>query len=304
MKKILFLFISLISSLNSIAQKTPLPSTDIYLLPITSDKNGIIQVGDGIKITDWNGYNNQPSFSPDDKKILYTSIQVDSQADIYSYDISAKKTSRIIYIKSKKEYSALFTQNGKSISAVQVQEDDSTQYLAEFSKGGQFKKIIFPKINPVGYYCWASDTSAALFVLGKIFTLQIANTNTGKATTVAQNIGRCIQKIPNTPAISFVDKTDSTNWMIKSYVPAIKQFLVIGYTKPKCEDYCWMNDGTILMGYDGKLFAYNPAASDKDDRDWVQVADFSNTPYANFYRLAISHDGKWLAVVSYKGKKP
>jgi hypothetical protein len=299
MKKILLLFIPLISSLETFAQKTPLPSTDVYLLPITSDKSGI-HIGNGIEITDWNGYNNQPSFSPDDKKIFYTSVQADSQADIYNYDISAKTSSRVIYVKSKKEYSALYMKGGKTISAVQVQEDDSTQYLTEFSKDGQFKKIIFPKINPVGYYCWASDTTVALFVLGKIFTLQIADIITGKATIVAQNIGRCIQKIPGTNAISFVDKTDTNKWMIKSYALGIKQFFVIGPTLPKCEDYCWMPDGTILMGNDGKLFAYNPAT----DRKWVQVADFSQKPYAAFYRVAVSHNGKYLALVSYKGKKP
>lgn len=289
----------LLTSLNSFAQKTPLPKTDIYLLPLTTDKSGI-HIGDGIKITDWNGYNNQPSFSPNDKNILYTSVQADSQADIYSYDIAAKTTSRFIDVKGKKEYSALYTPHNKSISAVQVQEDDSTQYLAEFSKNGEFKKIIFPKVNPVGYYCWASDTSAALFVLGKIFTLQMANTVTGKSNVVAQNIGRCIQKIPNSDAISFVDKTDSNKWMLKSYAPYITQFFVIGPTLPKCEDYCWTTNGNILMGSDGKLFVYNPATN----RKWVLVADFTNTPYANFYRLAISADGKWLAVVSYEGVKP
>jgi hypothetical protein len=299
MKKIILLLISLFSVLYSVAQKTQLPTTDIYLSPITSDKSGI-HVGAGIKITDWNGYNNQPSFSPDDKKILYTSVQADSQADVYSYDIKAKRSSRIIYMKGKKEYSAVYTPDGKSISAVQVQEDDSTQYLAEFSKNGEFKKNIFPKINPVGYYCWASDTTAALFVLGKTETIQLADINTCNAIVVAKDIGRCIQKIPGTPAISFVDKTDSTNWMIKSYVPTIKQFLIIGPTLPKCEDYCWTPDGIILMGYNGKLFAYNPST----DRKWVQVADFSQLPYANFYRLAVSHDGKYLTVVSYKGKKP
>src|SRR5580698_9945366 len=113
MKEIILLLTFLFFVSASIAQKTPLPATDIYLLPITSDKKGIIQVGDGIKITDWNGYNNQPSFSPDDKKILYTSVQVDSQADIYSYTISAKTSLRLIYLKGKKEYSALYTPDGK-----------------------------------------------------------------------------------------------------------------------------------------------------------------------------------------------
>ena len=299
MMKNLFSLLLLLTALNGIAQKTALPKTDIYLLPLTINKTNI-QVGNGVKITTWQGYNNQPSFSPDGKTILYTSVRADSQADIYTYNIKAKTTNQLIYVKGKKEYSAIYMPKGKNISAVQVQEDDSTQYLAQFSKNGKFDKLIFPKINPVGYYCWANDTTAALFVLGKPETLQLANINTEKTTIVAKNIGRCIQRIPNTPAISFVDKTDSNKWMIKSYAPAIKQFFVIGPTLPKCEDYCWTAAGIILMGNEGKLFVFNPAT----DRKWVQVGDFSKTDYANFYRLSVSRDGKYLAVVSYEGKKP
>lgn len=75
---------------------------------------------------------------------------------------------------------------------------------------------------------------------------------------------------------------------------------MIGPTLPKCEDYCWTPDFTFLMGSNGKLFVCGLVTEGK----WQQVADFSQKPYAEFYRLAVSRDGKWLAIVSYKGAKP
>jgi Tol biopolymer transport system component len=40
------------------------------------------------------GYNNQPSFLPDGKTVLYTSFR-NGQTDIYRYDLSTGKTTQV-----------------------------------------------------------------------------------------------------------------------------------------------------------------------------------------------------------------
>jgi len=51
------------------------PATDIFVVDLTTTPGGKLKLGQPVKITNWAGYNNQPSFLPDGKSILYTSHQ-------------------------------------------------------------------------------------------------------------------------------------------------------------------------------------------------------------------------------------
>ena len=74
----------------------PPPANDIFLIDVTSqNQNGRMKLGKPVKITEWDGYNNQPSFLPDGHSLLYTSIRSDKQADIYRYEIKSGTTTRV-----------------------------------------------------------------------------------------------------------------------------------------------------------------------------------------------------------------
>src|SRR5437016_2397880 len=60
------------------AQAVPAP--DIYLAPL-SMQNGKPVVGPPLNVTHRPGYDNQPSFTPDSKSILFTSTHDDGQSD-------------------------------------------------------------------------------------------------------------------------------------------------------------------------------------------------------------------------------
>src|ERR1700687_1691093 len=68
------------------------PAADIFIIDLKGE--GKLKLGQPIKITSEAGYNNQPSFMPDGRSILYTSIK-DKQADIYRYDINSGATTQI-----------------------------------------------------------------------------------------------------------------------------------------------------------------------------------------------------------------
>src|SRR6266566_3014077 len=70
------------------------PATDIFVIDLSTRPGGKLKLGQPVKITNWAGYNNQPSFLPDGKSILYTSIR-DKQADIYRYDLRAASTTQV-----------------------------------------------------------------------------------------------------------------------------------------------------------------------------------------------------------------
>ena len=90
------------------------PATDIYIADLKIEDEGT-EVGSPINITNRNGYDNQPMFLPDGLSLLYTSIRMDRQADIYRYDLIDKSTIRITRTQES-EYSPTIMPNGKHFS--------------------------------------------------------------------------------------------------------------------------------------------------------------------------------------------
>src|SRR5690242_6504377 len=86
------------------AQATAPPSTDIFLAPVRV-QGGHPVIGATVNITNRPCYDNQPSFTPDSRSVLFTSVRADAQADIYRYEIAAKTTARITST-PESEYSA------------------------------------------------------------------------------------------------------------------------------------------------------------------------------------------------------
>ena len=64
------------------------PSTEIYLAEITRDDGGL-RLGEPVNVTSREGYDNQPYFLPDGRRLVYTSIDESGQADIWAYDVSS-----------------------------------------------------------------------------------------------------------------------------------------------------------------------------------------------------------------------
>src|SRR5438874_2160559 len=75
------------------------PSSDIFVVEVKTKldrktKTDELKFGEPKKITDFAGYNNQPSFLPDGQSLLYTSIR-NKQADIYRYDLRTDATTQV-----------------------------------------------------------------------------------------------------------------------------------------------------------------------------------------------------------------
>lgn len=275
------------------ARASALPSTDIYLLNLSSVK-GTLQLGEPVNITHRKGYDNQPSFTQDGEGIFYTSIHNDNQADIYRYDIEQKATTRITATKES-EYSPTVMPGGKTFSVVRV-EADSTQRLWQFDLDGKNPKLILEKIKPVGYHAWGNNNTLALFVLGNPFTLQIAHTQTGTAEIVADSIGRALQKIPGREAISFVHKPSGNEWWIKEVNVATGKITPLIQTLPGSEFHAWMPNGILLMARGSIVYCWKPG----EEKHWKEIGDLQKAGIKNITRLALSPNGKLLAVVADK----
>jgi WD40 repeat protein len=287
----------ILSALMSVAPQTPTttpgpapPATDIFLVELKKGPTDRLRTGQPVKISTSSGYNNQPSFLPDGRGILYTSIK-DKQADIYRYDLGAGSTSRITDT-PESEYSPTLMPDGKSISVVRV-EADGTQRLWKFPLAGGSPELVLEKIKPVGYHLWIDQNTLVLFVLGKPNNLQLVDLRSGKAEWVADNPGRILRRVPHQEKFSYVQKVSDQEWLIKIFDLKSRSAADFVKTFPGAEDYAWTPAGVLLMANGSKLFARKGS-----DWAWVEVADFSSAGLKNITRIAVSPKGDRIALVA------
>ncbi|MEE9169248.1 MAG: hypothetical protein V3U73_05745 [bacterium] len=271
--------------------QTAPPGTDIYVASISMDE-GTLSVSTPTNITNRPGYDNQPYFLPDGTGLLYTSLQEDSQTDIFRYDFNRKVITRVTETRES-EYSPTIMPDGKFFSTVRV-ELDTMQRLWKFPIGGGKPVIVLEHVKPVGYHAWGNENTVALFVLGDPPTLQIADSRTGKAERILGGVGRSLHKIPKMDAISFVHKMSEEEWLIKQIELKSRKIMLVVKALPKREDYAWTPGGTILMADGPKLFQFMPGK----DENWREIADFSNAGLLNITRIAVSPSGGRVALVA------
>src|SRR5258705_12424359 len=191
--------------------RAPPPDTEIFLASLSASSSATptpLTLGSPVNITSNPGYDNQPSFTPDGRSVLFTSIRGGTQTDIYRYDIAAGRVARVTNT-PESEYSPTVTPDGAHISVIRV-EAGGTQRLWRFTMDGTQPELVLADVKPVGYHAWADDHTLALFVLGRPATLQIADTRTGKADNLMPGISRSIQRIPGGRTMSFVQRVPST----------------------------------------------------------------------------------------------
>lgn len=267
------------------------PATDIYLASLSREGDRL-RLGTPVNLTHRAGYDNQPSFTPDGRGLLYTSIREDAQADIYRYDLESRSVARVTRT-AESEYSPTVMPGGDAISVVRV-EADSTQRLWRFGLDGSEPRLILEQVRPVGYHAWADASTLALFVLGEPPTLQLADTRIGRAQVVAENIGRSLHPVPGRGSVSFVHKATENEWWIRELDLATREITTLVRTLPGAEDYAWMPDGTLLMAQGSRLFLWRRGM----EGGWQEVADLAGAGLQSITRLAVSAQGDRLALVA------
>jgi hypothetical protein len=266
-----------------------LPATDVFLLDF-QERDGQIRLGPPRNLTARDGYDNQPAFTLDGLGVLYTSIREDGQADVYRYDIGLGTTVRVTRT-PESEYSPTPTPDGRGISVVRV-EMDSTQRLWRFDRDGRNPRLVLEEVRPVGYHAWGDEWTIALFVLGEPSTLQLADTRTGLAAVMAENIGRSLHRIPGRRAVSFVDKQEDGDWWVRALDLDTRRIEAVAPTLLDVEDLAWTPSGTLLMGQGSVLYRWN-----REAEEWWEVADLEAAGVRGITRLALSPRGDRLAVV-------
>lgn len=267
--------------------------TDIYLAPITHVRDAIV-VGPVINVTHRPGYDNQPSFLPNSRGMLYTVVGADAQADIWRYDITSRRTTRVTST-PESEYSATVMPGGRRMSVIRV-EADSTQRLWSFDVDGTNPQLLLAALKPVGYHAWLTPSRLATFVLGTPATLHVIDSDGGHDEVRARDIGRALHRIPGREAFSYAQRDSTKSLWIMTQTAAGDSASMLVRAPADNEYHAWTPDGVLLSVTRGQLVRWNRALDATSG--WVQVADLAKGGIRNVSRLAVSPDGRWLAFVA------
>lgn len=265
--------------------------TEIFLFDLHLKRESV-SIEDAKNITHHKGYDNQPFFHPNKPMIYYSSFNDEGRSDIKFYNFKTGET-KLLTQTPEREYSPSLTPDENYISCV-IQRDNGAQDLGKYPLEGGNPIVLVNDLS-IGYYVWADNSHVGLFVLASEDKneLHYYRLPTKTDTLLAVNAGRSLQKIPNEPAFTFIEKISGKEWVIKKFDIVTHQISKVATTLPGNEDMCWTADGKILMSGDSKIYWMDP----KSDIVWKEVKIESAIPLKGITRIATNAEGNKLALV-------
>jgi Tol biopolymer transport system component len=287
MNKVIVFFLLLITSFEVISQ----PGTEIYLYDLKI-KRGKVTAGNPRNISNHKGYDNQPFFHPDKPVLYFVSANEGGRTDIVAYNYHSNKANNFTQTHDR-EYSPTITPDKQFISCI-LQRDSGAQDLVKYPVEGGEPIILISDLT-VGYHAWGNENKVAVFALPQPFKLHVLDLKTKANTVVAEQIGRSLHKIPGQEAISYIQKVNDSEWVINRLNMETMQTTAITRSLPGAGEHymTWTPDGKMLMSDEKKIFFFEPAKS----TSWQEVEITSALQLTSVTRLAVSPDGKTLAVV-------
>jgi hypothetical protein len=273
-----------------------LPTTNVYLFSIQ-------RTGDNFTfytprfLTGFNkyGYNNQPHFVSNNEIYLTVGLAGENgKTDVYSLSLLDNVKTQVTAT-GEPEYSPAVTPDRSFFSCVRV-DRDNIQRLWKYPLNRASAGLpVFRTVQDIGYHCWLDNKNLALYMKrGSSNYLRIINTDTEAATDLTTNIGRSLVKLPN-GKLGFIHKASEKEWYIKQMDVNSFGSEIIAQTLPGVEDFICLSDGTLIMGYSGKLYAYKPGGAQKE---WREMVDLRAYGILNIKRLAVSREGDKIALVN------
>lgn len=267
------------------------PASEIYLLKFGGDGKSIAGVEN---ISNHPGYDNQPAFLTDDTGLLWAAAADSAQTDVFLYRIGGKEKVQLTTTRESEYSPTPLHTRSLHFSTVRV-ERDGRQRLWEFNMVKKSWRLLLPEIEPVGYHAWIDADRLVLFVLGEPHhKLVLVNRKKGTRVQVAEQIGRCLQKIPGKNSVSFVQKNNGEDWQIMQVDPKTFKVQPVCPALPGSEDYLWFDKNTLLMAQDSKIFLCNI----ETDAAWHVFLDLQKYPVSGISRMALSRNKQYLAFVA------
>ena len=285
-----FLF-SLFISIYGFAQ---MPETDIWLVNIVK-KEGKYNYEKPLNITNRKGYDNQPSFTEDNKGVYFVSVKEDKQADIYIYNIKKKLITQLTKT-PESEYSPTLNVDNKKITCVVVLKDSSQQFF-NYDKENVISPIEIasgiPNTDSVGYFAWLNKDTILYYKLTNPHSLRAWDITTNKDVWICDYPTRAFKKIGNTSEFIYGIKKDSTSVEFRIYNPILRESKLYATYPSVSEDFIWHNELGLIKSENSDLMNYNTKTN-----SWDILFSFSSLGIKKITRFVFDSKTKQLVIVS------
>jgi len=281
-----FLF-SLFISTYCFAQ---MPETDIWLVNIVK-KEGKYNYEKSLNISSRKGYDNQPSFTEDNKGIYFVSNKVANQTDVFMYNIK-NKTLNPVFQTRESEYSPTLTVDNKFITCVVVLMD-SSQQLFNYDVENKLSANNISNKDSIGYFTWLNKDTILYYKLTLPHSLRAWDIKTNKDVWICDYPTRAFKKIGNTSQFIYGIKKDSSFVEFRIYNPTLRESKVYATFPSVNEDFVWNNELGLIKSENSNLLNYNPLT-----KNWDLLFSFSNIGIKKITRFVFDSKNKRLAIVS------
>ena len=272
------------------AYVTSASAQDVFVFEL--EKNGEkYSIDEGINITKRTGYDNQPSFTPDGKAVLYTS-QHGENYDIYEYVIATGITRNLTNTPKVNEYTPIANAANTHFTVV-TENTMPDQSVWRYERATGKAAWALSTKEGVGYYCFNRQGVCLIWLR---YGNSVVLTNPASVDPARFISGNALpsrpQVVPSTEKFSFVHRQANDEVWIKQLDPKDYSITPIAPVIPNRIDYCWTPDGVLLMGDGSKIFQWRPGKSTA----WEQVEDLADQGVQNITRLFFSPDSKKIAL--------
>jgi hypothetical protein len=267
--------------------RSQLPNTDLWLFKIETDKLKQPVLTERLNITNRNGYDNQPFFSEDGKKIFYVSIREDKQADIYYYDLKSRKC--IQFTKTKEsEYSPTLTPDKKFMASVVVEKDSAQRiHFIHPELGFDVKRL---EIDSVGYYTFLNSDTLIYYKLTQPHSLRYFVKSSQEDKWLCNSPVRFFKAINRHTLIYGLKDSLTVNFYKYDFI--LRRAYKFAEYPSANEDATWHPNFGLIKSEERKLLRY-----DESKKTWVLLFDLSASGIKKISRFTFDSKNNYLVVV-------
>jgi hypothetical protein len=266
------------------------PNTDVWLFKLQiKDKHLVIKSGSNITKRD--GYDNQPCFSNDGKKIYYSSIREDKQADIYCYDLKKEKTIQLTKTVVS-EYSPTTLSDSKTLACVSVLKDSSQIIQSlKIDKTNLISKIAqLVNTDSIGYFTFLNADTIIYYKLTQPHSLRFHSISTNEDFLLGNNPIRGFKPINRHLLIyGLKDSTSVTFYKYNFVLHKSEKF--VRYNSLN-EDIIWHSTWGLIKSEGTKLLNYNSTKN-----EWEVLFDLTSFGLKKITRFNFDAKNNYLVVV-------
>ena len=258
-----------------------------------------LTAGTPMKLTNDNGTNSQPSFSPDGRSVVFSATRDTGSSDIYRIDLATRTETRVTRT-PENENSPTVNAAGEYVAVRWVPATLFKEFgVWKYSADGTPTTGVLRAPDTTGYYTPLGNGDYALTrPKSKTFTVALFDNRSGAIADVDSGVPALPpQLIPGQRALSYVqiDSADGKHTLRRVDL-ATRRTTSIGSTIVGRTAHAWIpGRNTILMAKGNVLYAR--AANEPS---WRVVARFEDPDLRNATAYVVSPDGDKLVLTSPK----